>query len=478
MNKKIIILLCSLLLVFILFYFVFIKEDKNNSNKNSNNSNSSNTTNVVESITYDEEEIDFSGYEEVTIDLNNENKIYSITKGGVYHFKGNLNGYIKVDTEDEVKIILDNVTITNTSGPCIYGVNSEKLYIELVGENTLTDGSTYSGIDEEVKSVVFSNDDLIFSGDGSLTINANYNDGISGDDDVEFISGTYVIKSADDAIRGKDSVVVTNGTFTIDAGGDGIKSTNDTDADKGYILIKNGTFNITSVNDGIDASTNVEIDNGKFTIKTTGNTSTDSAKGIKANGNILIKNGTIDIDSTDDSIHSNGTIEITSGTININSDDDGVHADGMILINGGTFNINAHEGIEATYIKINDGTINIDASDDGINAANKSTDYSVSVEINGGNITIKMGAGDTDAIDSNGNIYINGGTINITAQSPFDYDGEAKYNGGTIIVNGQTTNTITNQMMGGGMPNGNMQNRGRTGNDTAMRGNMNGRGRM
>ena len=58
-----------------------------------------------------------------------------------------------------------------------------------------------------------------------------------------------------------------------------------------------------------------------------------------------------------------------------------------------------------------------------------------------------MGRGDTDAIDSNGNIYVNGGTINITAQSPFDYDGTAKYSGGTIIVNGKEVNEITNQMM-------------------------------
>ena len=81
-----------------------------------------------------------------------------------------------------------------------------------------------------------------------------------------------------------------------------------------------------------------------------------------------------------------------------------------------------------------------------------------------------MGAGDTDGIDSNGNLYINGGIINITAN-----DGEAKYNGGTIIVNGETTNTITSQMMGGGMggPNGmNMQDRGMPNG-----GNMNGRGR-
>ena len=65
-----------------------------------------------------------------------------------------------------------------------------------------------------------------------------------------------------------------------------------------------------------------------------------------------------------------------------------------------------------------------------------------------------MGRGDTDAIDSNGDLYINGGTLNITAESPFDYDGTSEYNGGKIIVNGEETNTITNQKMGGGGPMG------------------------
>ena len=62
-----------------------------------------------------------------------------------------------------------------------------------------------------------------------------------------------------------------------------------------------------------------------------------------------------------------------------------------------------------------------------------------------------MAQGDTDGIDSNGNLYINGGTINITGQSPFDYDGEAKYTSGTMIINGKETTEITNQFAGGGM---------------------------
>ena len=179
--------------------------------------------------------------------------------------------------------------------------------------------------------------------------------------------------------------------------------------------------------------------------------------------------------SEDDGIHSNGSVSIAGGKFEITCTDDAIHADELVVIEDGDININAHEGIEGTYIKINGGKVNISASDDGINATNKSKNYSTAIEINGGDITIKMGSGDTDAIDSNGDLYINGGTIDITAQSPFDYDGQSKYTGGTIIVNGQQTNTITNQMMGGGMMNGenNMQ-----GGMMQNNGNMSGRGGM
>ena len=60
-----------------------------------------------------------------------------------------------------------------------------------------------------------------------------------------------------------------------------------------------------------------------------------------------------------------------------------------------------------------------------------------------------MSGGDTDGIDSNGDIILNGGTVNVTGNSTFDYDGSAQYNGGTIIINGQQANGIPNQMAGG-----------------------------
>ena len=181
---------------------------------------------------------------------------------------------------------------------------------------------------------------------------------------------------------------------------------------------------------------------------------TGSYKGIKANGNIVILGGTINIDSADDGIHTNADCNISAGNITVKSGDDAIHADGLLQIDGGNIDLDAHEGLEATYVKINNGTTNINATDDGINSGNKSNAYTTTIEINGGNLTIVMGQGDTDAIDSNGNLYINGGTINITGQNAFDYDGEAKYTGGDMTVNGTKTTTLTNQFGGqmGGQP--------------------------
>lgn len=459
MKKTEIVLIVSIVIVSGLIYGVTSYTKNNKSNIIS----SSSITNVTSQI----DDINWGTYETNDIVLD---KSLEITKEGTYTISGTLeNGLIKINTEGNVKLILNGVTITNNSGPAIYVENADNVEIYTVSgtTNTLSDGSSYNGYDEDISSVIYSKDDLILSGEGKLVINANYQDGIVSKDDLKITGGEYVITSKDDSIRGKDSVEITGGTFDIKSGGDAIKSTNDTDTNKGFVLISDGVFNLTSSLDGISAETNVEINGGTFNIKSGGgsvgtttktggfgetknkNTNEESTKGIKGT-NILINGGTFNVNSLDDGVHANGDIQINKGTITIDSSDDGVHADGLLEINGGTINLTAAEGLEGTYVKINDGTIKISASDDGINAGNKSNNYSVTVEINGGDITINMGQGDTDGIDSNGNLYINGGKLTITGQSPFDYDGEAKYTGGEMIINGTKTTTITNQFGGMG----------------------------
>ena len=382
----------------------------------------------------------------------------TVSSAGTFYFSGTAseaNIVVNAGDSDKVNLVFENANITSSKTAVVNGINAKKITINLVqgSTNTFTDGSTYTVFteDDEPNGTIFSKTDLDINGTGTLVVNSNYEDGIVSKDDLVIEGATIKVTAKDDGIRGKDSVTINNANITVTSTGDAIKATNDTDSSKGYISINGGTFDLTSQSDGIQAETVLKITDGNFTIKTTGViTNDESYKALKAGTLMEISGGTFNINSTDDGIHSNANLSITGGDFTITSKDDGVHADGLIQIDNGTFNITGAEGIEATYVKINGGTINISASDDGINAGNKSSDYSVVIEINGGDITIKMGSGDTDGIDSNGNLYINGGTVNVTGNSAFDYDGTAQHNGGTIIVNGTQTDTITNQFMGGG----------------------------
>lgn len=390
----------------------------------------------------------------------------TITSGETYTLEGEYSN-ITINTSDAVQLSFNGVIISSDNGPALNVEKAKEVSIILNGENSITSTTT-----ESLDGAIFSKADLAFSGEGSLNIKSNF-DGIVSKDNLVIESGTYNISSDDDGIRGKDSVLIKNGTFNITSGGDAIKSTNVSDSSYGYITIENGSFIIDSNRDGFQAETKLVINNGIFSINTNGNSSEESYKAIKAGTYIELNGGEFQLDTSDDSIHSNGDIIVNKGTYTIKSFDDGIHAAGLVEINDCTIDITASEGIEGTYVKINNGIINISASDDGINATNKSTSYSVIVEINGGEITINMRQGDTDGIDSNGNLYINGGTINITGQSAFDYDGEAKYSGGKMIVNGEETTTITNQF-GGGMIRGGM-NSGVPPSDGRQDGNVRGR---
>ena len=243
-----------------------------------------------------------------------------------------------------------------------------------------------------------------------------------------------------------DSSLSVTGTFTTDGdtGTDGVIFSK-TD------LTLNGTaaLAVSSSENGIAGKDDVKITGGTYTIKA-------ASKAIEANDSIRIAGGTLDLTAGTDGLHAEnnedntkGYIYIGGGTLTISAGDDAVHANTVVQVDGGSVYAAGAEGIEGTYIQFNGGTVSIQASDDGINAARKSSAYTPTVEINDGDITVTMGAGDTDGIDSNGNIIVNGGTVQVTGNSTFDYDGSAQYNGGVIIANGQQVNGIPNQMMGG-----------------------------
>ena len=244
-----------------------------------------------------------------------------------------------------------------------------------------------------------------------------------------------------------DSTLSVTGTFRADGSTntDGVIFSRDD-------LVLGGTavLNIVSPDNGVVCKDDLKITGGTYVIQA-------FSKAFEANDSIRIADGTFRLTAGTDGLHaenkddnSMGYVFIGGGTFTIQAGDDGIHATSVLQIDDGVLDITAGEGLESTVIQINGGTLNITSADDGINAARKSSSYTPVVIFNGGEVTVTMGRGDTDGVDSNGNIFVNGGTVSVTGNSAFDYDGTGVINGGTVYANGQLLSSLPNQMIGGG----------------------------
>jgi hypothetical protein len=409
----------------------------------------------------------------------------TITSAGTYSITGSLtDGQIIVNTQDTgiVRLILKGSNIICSSSAPVFVKKAKKTLIVLTDNtsNFITDGTSYIlDSNEEPNAAVFSKSYLSFYGDGSLTVKANYKDGITSKDGLLIKSGKIDVSSADDGIRGKDYVIIKNGNIAINAKGDGLKSDNDEDPSLGYITIDSAVVNVTASGDGINAQTNLKINDGSFTISTGGGAgtikgSTDeeegpnppgggtgtsggysgtiSEKALKAKGSLTIEKGTFIINAADDAIHSNDVVTINGGILSIATGDDAIHAETSVTFKDGTLNISkSYEGIESASITINSGNINLVSTNDGFNATKGLTaggteaNDGSSLIINGGNVTVNCTSG--DGVDSNGNFSINGGIIIVHGPQSqpevgFDINGTFSISGGFVIGTGPNSGNM------------------------------------
>ena len=313
--------------------------------------------------------------------------------------------FITVGSGSDVRITSEGVYVLSgsASGTTVYVDAGEKDKVQLV-----LDGLNITNTDFPCIYVVSADKAFItVSGDSSLSVTGTFRaDGSTKTDGVVFSKADLVL----------------NGTASL-----GVSSSGNGIVCKDDLKITGGTYDIQAASKAVDANDSIRIAGGTFTLAA-------GTDGLHA------ENG-------DDT--SLGYIYIGGGTFDIRAGDDGVHAVSALQIDGGSLNIRAKEGLESTVIQINGGSVRIESSDDGINAAWKNRSVTPAVIFNGGEVSVTMSGGDTDGVDSNGNIYVNGGTVSVTGNSSFDYDGVAEMNGGTVIVNGQQVSSLPNQFMGG-----------------------------
>ena len=406
---------------------------------------------LAEDTHYSAKDLTWDSSSEVTIDLSNptatdgvtvSDGVITITKAGNYKLTGTYSGQIKVEAADSdmVRLILNNATITNSTGAAINVVEADEVVIYTASgtTNTVSDGSSYSDTASgSPDAAIYSKSDLTLAGEGTLKVGGKYEEGIHTTDGLVIASGTLEVSAANTGIKGKDYVDILDGTITVTASQDGIKATNDTDSNRGWVRLSGGTVNISAGDDGFKAERVLEISGGTLNI-------TQSNEGIEAQY-INILDGTVNVTSSDDGINasysttstttesaSTSTTQTTQGNQSAQGNQAALQAPsgsagqapaggqapsgggagggmgqppagggagGGMGGGGGTFEV-----VDAT-INITGGTVTVNANGDGIDSNGTAT-------LSGGTLVVNGPfTGGNTSLDTNGDLLLNGTTV-------------------------------------------------------------------
>ena len=386
---------------------------------------------LAEDTHYSAKDLTWDSSSEVTIDLSNptatdgvtvSDGVITITKAGNYKLTGTYEGQIKVEAADSdmVRLILNNATITNSTGAAINVVEADEVVIYTASgtTNTVSDGSSYSDTASgSPDAAIYSKSDLTLAGEGTLKVEGKYEEGIHTSDGLVIASGTLEVSAANTGIKGKDYVDILDGTVTVTASQDGIKATNDSDGNRGWVRLSGGIVNISAGDDGFKAERVVEISGGTLNI-------TQANEGIEAQY-INILDGTVNVTSSDDGINASYSTTTTTDSTTATSTNQSAQnrqnsapqvpsgsagqasaggqapsgTMGQPQAGGGTFEV-----VDAT-INISGGTVTVNANGDGIDSNGTAT-------LSGGTLIVNGPfTGGNASLDTNGDLLLNGTTV-------------------------------------------------------------------
>ena len=245
------------------------------------------------------------------------------------------NGSLKFYGDKRIQLLLNNIDMTNPQGAAINNQGSKSMYVVLADGTTnhLQDGPDYTLVDDEdQKAALFSEGQLIFSGQGRLNVTAVGRGGIRSDDYIRIRPGVkiHVNSAALDGLRANDGIIVDGGVVNVEttgAGAKGVRSGGVMAVNGGRLIaissgdprigITDGVADTTAcaalycdtlltVNRGIlmfkatgdggkglNAKHNVVMSGGSFTAVATGTSDIKKPRGIKIDGNFTITGGNL-----------------------------------------------------------------------------------------------------------------------------------------------------------------------------------------
>lgn len=380
----------------------------------------------------------------------------TITSGGTYVLSGTLqDGQIVVDASKEDKVILvwngAEIFCENASPVLVIRADKTIFYLADGTTNVISDGKNYSFANGETEpdAAVFAKDDLTIKGTGSLTVNANYYDGIVCKNDLKITGGILTVNAVHQGIKGKDSLTIQGGTITVNAGDDGIKSSNEALVEEdgkevGWVLIEGGTIQIAAGDDAIHAESDLTVNGGNITI-------TESYEGLEG-ARIFINGGKISLFASDDGINAVGyAAEAAGGFADVQGADgqgNGEYFDMMPKGNRPDRSDAKGNGVWEDNETGRMGRELFEKEGDYFGGRGKmgemgtfSNSSGGYLEINGGTIYVNANG---DGIDVNGSVVMNDGIVQIdgtenSGNGALDYDSTFEINGGVLIGVGSST---------------------------------------
>ena len=207
-------------------------------------------------------------------EITPDGSVYTITAAGDYTVTGALpDGQIVVNAgdDDEVKLILDNASISCSTGAPILVLNAGKATVKAEKDtyNTVTDlrtgsADSLSDSEENYDAAIWAACDLNLSGSGTLIVTTGFDNGVKSKDDLKVKTMTLKVTAYGNALKGNDSVEIQSGELIlISTASDGVKTENSDVSKKGNhrgtVTISGGQVDVYAACDAISAAYNVEI---------------------------------------------------------------------------------------------------------------------------------------------------------------------------------------------------------------------------